>query len=147
MRISDWSSDVCASDLDDVCQRIGELLEDTACRLQDPLAVALPEFWEAGAHLVQADDVHQASTDRGPGGKGVAQLYLVRVRKREAAIAAAHARRRSRVSGYPGSWIVGRRCGIVRFPWSAPLTALIARAPTPRAIGRATCRDRGCQYV
>src|SRR3546814_15833214 len=100
LRISDWSSDVCSSDLDALCatilERSGMELEAFAIASASRCATSRVSFRTAKSQIIE--------------------------RFERAYITAA----------------LGRHSGNI---------AMAARAAQKHQIGRASCRERGCQYV
>src|SRR3546814_9973983 len=100
MRISDWSSDVCSSDLE-TRMIVGTVVNGWLC-----------EFLWAGGYKENASPL---TRDRNEGDPG----WVGRLAESRAA---------------------GRR-------WVLPPRMLTWRLHNLREIGRASCRERGCQYV
>src|SRR3546814_12286463 len=116
MRISDWSSDVCSSDLVDrkTMLRYHPRLEAVGC-----------------AH---------------PGHFVTARSQRLRDRERGVDVATGTARHDHELHGCT-TWLVrtagARACRAPDWPSSAEVTPNAAA----RSLGRASCRERACQYV
>src|SRR3546814_9822588 len=113
MRISDWSSDVCSSDLNDI---------DVEGKQR------LPVFIRERRHDQQADDEHQR-IDRHDDGREALHDEI------DDAVMRAHDQAR-------GAKVLGS--GHYRTPNNLRANT---RVNARLKIGRASCRERGCQYV
>src|SRR3546814_5595492 len=108
MRISDWSSDVCSSDLRGGIGRLGQLVLLALVGLG---VVAVAVLLQTGM-LAELFEMYRSTPLWGAEDKDNVQFYF-----------------RLFLNDYPTFWTL------------LPVAALIAQ------IGRASCRERVCQYV
>src|SRR3546814_1224403 len=132
MRISDWSSDVCSSDLLDAAgpERRGDLEADEAGPNDDSALRANRSGYEVTAVSCGAQIVHMWE-----GGAGNIEMNRARPSgEEERIVGAAAAVRQNHLS-----------CG--RAEYSARAQVEAGMVPWASDIGRASCRERVCQYV
>src|SRR3546814_6365165 len=117
MRISDWSSDVCSSDLRDVIIVARDLRADAVGRVP-----AGEEGGKVGRVIDMAESVGEGAVGEGGDRLGIGGLCQLDERHAASPVNPAGA-------GQPGA------------------VKAITLNNSPMEIGRASCRERVCQYV